>query len=106
MGFLGNGNHGSVVDAAAFFDSGIPERAGRLLAMGLLVAFGTTRDRGAISVQITHNGEWDREYFRAADDAVEWMTLVIEAAEAQGLGANGQQAVATQTPRRGRSKLA
>jgi hypothetical protein len=105
MGLLGDGSRGSVVDAQAFFDSTVPERVSKLVGMGLLVAIGTTRDRGAISIQCTHDGEWDREYFRNPTDAADWLDAVIKAALAAGLGESEREAPPRQKPTRRRSGL-
>lgn len=104
MGIFGNGNHGCVVDAAAFFDSELPSRIGNLVSMGLLIAIGSTRDRGAISIQATHDGEWTREYFRRPDEAVDWLDGIIKLLNDQGIGVNGNPPAVPQTPRRAASK--
>jgi hypothetical protein len=106
MGLLGDGHNGSVVDPAAMLDSGIPKLTARLLEMGLLVAFGTTRDRGALSISVTHNGEYDREYFRRSDDAVEWLERICGAAEALGLAGERPQGRTVPIASRRRQKLA
>src|ERR1700751_1053484 len=103
MGLLGNHAGNSVVDAKAFFDSAIPERISQLVAMGLLVAIGSTRDRGAISIQLTHDGDWEREYFRRADEATEWLDGAIRTLKGRGIGSTAGQETVTQKPRRGRS---
>lgn len=106
MGLLSNGGNGSAVDTTAMLDSPVTDLVARLLAMGLLVAFGTTKDRGAVSISVTHDGEYDREYFRRSDDAVEWLERVVGAAEALGLGAAAPEATTVPLARRRRSKLA
>jgi hypothetical protein len=105
MGLLGSNGNGATVDAVAFLDSGLPKRLGELVSMGLLCAIGTTRDRGAISIQITHDGEWDREYFRRVDEAEEWLDGAITILRSRGLGRTAQEPPAPQSPRRGRQKL-
>jgi hypothetical protein len=105
MGLLGDGDNSATIDAVAFLDSGIPKLVGELVSMGLLCAVGSTRDRGAISIQITHNGEWDREYFRRSDEAEEWLRHAVEVLRGRGLGAPVQDPPRTQTPRRGRQRL-
>lgn len=105
MGLLGDGRNGSVIDATAFLDSGITERVGRILDMGLLLAIGTTRDRGAVSIQVTCDGDWDREYFRRSDEATDWLDAIIKAAEAKGLAVARTDPPSRQTRRTGRQKL-
>jgi len=104
-GLLGNGNGASAIDARAFFDSDIPQLAGTLIDMGVLVSFGTTRDRGAISISVTHNGDWDREYFRHADEAADWLRRAVDILR----GRIGIELMAApepaQTATRGRSRL-
>ena len=106
MGLLGDSGNGSAIDATAFLDSPIADRIGSLMGMGLLVALGTTRDRGAVSISVTHDGEYDREYFRRSDDAVEWLDRIVEAATALGLADASRQAPTVPMARRRRSKLA
>ena len=105
MGLLSGSSNGSVVDAVAFFDSDVPKLLGELVSMGLLCAVGSTRDRGAVSIQITNNGEFDREYFRRSDEASDWLRHAVTVYRAAGFGAETQQAAAVQTPRRTRQKL-
>ena len=105
MGLFSDSRNGSVVDAPAFFDSAVPEQAGRLVAMGLLVAFGSTRDRGAISIQVTCDGEWDRQYFRRPDEAADWLAGIASTAAAQGIGSPPQDLPVVQKPTRRRSGL-
>jgi hypothetical protein len=72
-GFFGDGGTGSVVDLEAFMDSNIPGLVAQLIGMGCLVSFGTTRDGGAVSISVTHDGERARSYFRDVSDAVDWL---------------------------------
>lgn len=104
MGLLGDGRNGSTIDAVAFMDSGVPERIGKLVSMGLLVAIGSTRDRGAISIQLTHDGESEREYFRQTDEAVDWLSHATAVLLARGIGVTEQDPPVVQKPTRGRSR--
>jgi len=104
MGLLSGSNNGSIVDTEAFMDSDLPQRVGRLLAMGLLVTIGTTRDRGAVMLQVTHDGERDREYFRDSGEAVLWLERIDDAAVASGLGESRRDPAPRQTPTRRRQK--
>lgn len=72
-GLLGISDNGSTIEPVAFMDSGVPGAIGRILSLGCLVSVGTTRDRGAVSLTITQDGNFDREYFRTPDDAVDWL---------------------------------
>src|SRR5215469_10813062 len=83
-----NGSGPSVLDISAFFDSGVPDGIVRLLSMGVLVALGTTRDRGALSITVTQDGSYDREYFRSSEDAVDYLRRAEESLRAMGLGTN------------------
>ena len=100
MGIFGDGNHSATVDTRAFFDSDIGERAADLVQMGMLVAFGSTRDRGALSIQVTCDGEWDRQYFRDSHEACGWLKEIAERARAAGMGEPAPIPSVKQTPRR------
>lgn len=101
MGIFENGSRAAVVDAAAFFDSDVPQRLGRLVGLGVLVAIGTTRDRGALSIQITQDGDWTREYFRRSDEAVEWLDYWADVIE-KNFSSEPVEAATSPKPRRGR----
>jgi hypothetical protein len=105
-GLLGNGDRGSCVDVYAALDSALPQRVADLLSMGCLVSLGTTRDRGALSVTITLDGDWDREYFRSAAEATDWLEHAIKVLRARGLGEPAQDPTTTQKRPRARSRLA
>jgi hypothetical protein len=104
MGLMGSSTNGSVVDARAFFDSHVCERVGELVSMGLLISIGTTRDRGAISCQITNDGDWDREYFRRSEELIEWLELAIKVYKGAGLGSPETDGPAVQKPTTRRSR--
>jgi hypothetical protein len=105
MGLLGDSGNGHAIDATAFLDSGIPKRIGELVSMGLLCAIGTTRDRGAISIQLTHDGDWDREYFRHVAEAEEWLDRAATILRARGLGDPTPEPPGPPKPRRARQRL-
>jgi hypothetical protein len=104
MGILGNGSRPSVVDARAFFDSAIPERIAVIVGMGCLVSIGTTRDRGAISIRVTFDGESDREYFRDPADATDWLDGIGRSLIGAGLGEPERDPEPRQKPTRARQK--
>jgi hypothetical protein len=72
-GFFGESGNGSTVDAATFLDSDITGAIGELVNMGCLVSIGVTRDRGALSLAVTNDGERARSYFRDVEEAVDWL---------------------------------
>jgi hypothetical protein len=85
-GLFNNGSGPSVIDVPALFDSDIPGEIARLVSMGVLVAIGTTRDRGALSFTITHDGAWDREYVRTSEEARDYLGRAAAALRAMGVG--------------------
>src|SRR5215467_3711016 len=104
-GLLGESSTGSVVDVEAFMDSDITRSVARILSLGCLVSIGTTRDGGAISVTITHEGDWDRDYFRTAADCVEWLERAAAILVERGLVPRGTNGHVDQKPVRRRSRL-
>jgi hypothetical protein len=100
-GLLGNGANGSRIEVSALLDSPLAQRIGTVVDLGCLVSVGTTRDRGALSITITYEGEWDREYFRSVDDAIAWLESAHAILSARGLGGSSQPPTTTQKPRRG-----
>jgi hypothetical protein len=103
-GLLSDGASASVVDVRAMLDSGLPDAIAGLLEMGLLVSIGTTRDRGALSLTITSDGDWAREYFRRSDEALDWLRHAAGVLRERGLGDPGAEAPATPKPTRGRRR--
>lgn len=102
--FFSDGNHASVCDVSSFFDSSVPKLIGDLVSLGVLVSVGTTRDRGAVSITVTSDGRWRRDYFRSSDDAADWLGLAAASLRARGLGLPETDRPVTQTPTRGRSR--
>ena len=76
------GGNGSPVDAGSILDSKVPELVARIITAGALVSFGTTSDGGALSCTVTLDGRWRRAYFRATEEALDWLTAAAEAVEA------------------------
>lgn len=99
-GLLGEGPSASVADVRAFMDSDVPKYISELVNLGVLVSVGSTRDRGAISLTVTLNGDWDREYFRDSFDAIEWLQRAVKTLRARGLEPAVPEAAPTQKPRR------
>jgi hypothetical protein len=80
--WLDEGGTGSAVDVAALMDSAAAELAWRVVGAGALLSFGRTSDGGALGVTVTIDGRYRREYFRNAEDLVDWLTGAAEFAEA------------------------
>lgn len=99
--FAGGGS-GRLADVAAIMDSDGWPGLLECVALGALVALGTTRDGGALGVTVTVDGRWRREYFR---DGAELTTWVAEALPAVRRAVEGAPPAPTEQPaRRRRSK--
>jgi hypothetical protein len=81
--WFADGSHSAVCDVHGIMDSVVPSLLWGLVAAGNLVSIGTTRDRGALSVTITNDGRWRREYFRDSEDLAEWLREATIALVAQ-----------------------
>lgn len=73
MSFFDRGSRRAVVDVRALLDESTREYVADLVALGVLVSVGLSRDGGALSVTLTSGGEWVREWFREHTDLVEWL---------------------------------
>jgi hypothetical protein len=104
-GLFNNGSGPSVCDVRAFMDSSIPELIAGLLEMGVLVSIGTTRDRGAISITITADGEFDREYFRESSEAADYLRRAADALRTRFGPSAATSQPSAQRPVRRRQKL-
>jgi hypothetical protein len=71
--WFADGSHPAVCDVHGIMDSAVPALLWGLVAAGNLVSVGTTRDRGALSVTITNDGRWRRDYFRGSEELAEWL---------------------------------
>ena len=69
------GGSGRSVDVAALMDSKASNLLGAIVQHGALVGLYTTRDGGALGIQVTVDGASRREYFRDADEAVAWLEV-------------------------------
>lgn len=96
--WLDQGTAGKAVDVAAVMDSAAAELGWRVVTAGALLSFGRTSDGGALGVTVTIDGRWRREYFRDADELVDWLTGAAEFAEAEA-----ERQAASPAPR-GRSR--
>lgn len=79
--WLDEGRAGSAVDVAAVMDSEAGALAWRVVQAGALLSFGRTSDGGALGVTVTIDGRWRREYFREAEELIDWLTGAAEFAE-------------------------
>lgn len=71
--WLDAGGTGQAVDVAAVMDSAAGELAWRVVQAGALLSFGRTSDGGALGVTVTIDGRWRRDYFRDAEELVQWL---------------------------------
>jgi hypothetical protein len=95
-----DGGTGSPVDVPALLDSEVPALMGRCCQAGALVSMGTTSDGGAMSITVTLDGRWKRQYFRDAEEAITWLGQAAEAVELEA-----ERLAASQGPRgRGRGR--
>lgn len=99
--FFNGSDASTAVDVLALFDSGLPNEIARLVGMGVLVSIGTTRDRGALSITVTRDGRYRREYFRDASEAADFVRMAASAIRGPGLGEPEQDPTSTRKPSRG-----
>lgn len=85
MSWFDGGGSGSEVDVVAFMDSGVPQLLAEVVAAGALVSMGRTSDGGAVSITVTLDGAYRREYFRDSEEATSFLIgardAVVEEAE-------------------------
>lgn len=105
-GLLGEGPSSGPIDVQGILDSELPKQVGRLMEMGVLVSLGTTRDRGAMSITVTQDGDWAREYFRNSMDAYEWLERAIQILSERERSRPEPRATTVPLASRRRSKLA
>ncbi len=97
-----DGDRGNaLVDVAEMMADGADVNLFRCVQAGALVSIGMTRDGGAVSVTVTLDGKWRREYFHNSDQLTLWSEDAAGAvAAARGVDA----APATPPPARRRAK--
>lgn len=87
------GGQGGTVDVAALLDSKAANIMGEIVQLGALLGLATTRDGGALSLTLTWDGEYRREYFRDADELIAYLEAAVpvfrELAELQPPAAAG-----------------
>jgi hypothetical protein len=70
------------VDPADFIDATTAERLASLVASGCLISIFRTSDGGALGVQVTLDGESEKDYFRAPEELHDWLAEVDAAVAA------------------------
>lgn len=70
---------GKPVDVLACLSDVMTEGISALVSEGALVSIGTTSDGGALSVTVTVDGRWRREYFRDEVALGAWIAEAIPA---------------------------
>lgn len=99
--WLEEGGSGSAVDVLAIMDSEAAPLAWRVVAAGALLSFGRTSDGGALGVTVTIDGRWRRDYFRDAEELIDWLSGAADYAEseAERLAASPSRRKRTRAPR-------
>lgn len=91
----GSSSRASEVPANGVVDERNTERILQLVDFGALVSLSRSRDGGAVSVTVTFDGTYEREWFRDAGAAAlqldEWLGLIEEAARERPPAANAQR---------------
>jgi len=58
-------------------DSTFLELLVELVEMGALISIGASRDKGAVKVTVTVNGEWDGDWFRTDEELHLWLKEAV-----------------------------
>lgn len=74
-----------------------------IVAAGALLSMGTTSDGGTLSVTVTIDGRYRRDYFRSSEELAVWLAEAIPAIEAS-VSPDRPSAVAAGRPRRTRTR--
>jgi len=84
-----DGDRGNaLVDVVGMMSEGADVNLFRCVQSGALVSIGMTRDGGAVSVTVTLDGKWRREYFHDSDQLTLWSESAADAvATARGVEA-------------------
>lgn len=103
MSWLDGGSSGSPVDVHGILaDEQLVKGLASIVDAGALLSLGTTSDGGALSITVTVDGRFRREYVRSADEMQAWLAEAVPGIEdelAKGGGRNGQPR-ASAAPRR------
>lgn len=83
MSWFDDSNSGNAADLEAFMDSEVPKLFARIVGAGALVSLGRTSDGGAISITVTLDGRYKRNYFRESHEAADWLLEAAAAVEAE-----------------------
>jgi len=76
VSFLNRSGPSSVVDVGALLDATAVEYIASIVTGGALVSIGRTRDAGAMSITITVDGEYEREWCRTPEEAADFLRTV------------------------------
>jgi hypothetical protein len=82
---------GKVCDLSDLLDATTTEYLRDCIAGGALVSVGTTRDGGACSVTVTHDGEFRREYFTDSEEIHSFLKAAAEAVAGRGRSLAGSR---------------
>jgi len=74
--FLNGSRANAAVDVGTVLDASAWEYVVSIVTSGALVSLGRTRDGGAVSVTVTINGEYEREWCRQAEEASDFLREV------------------------------
>lgn len=81
--------------AADVASDGVLKRLLELVDLGALVSLSRSRDGGAVSITVTFDGTYEREWFRNEADAIlkadEWIGLIEEEARETPPAARAQR---------------
>lgn len=91
----------NAIDLPAFFDSGVIEKLGEVLALGVLVSIGLTRDGGAVGLAVFDDGRRRREYFRDSTAASDFLGAAAASLSGNGIGAPARKPPVSRKPSRG-----
>lgn len=89
--FFSAAKTGKVCDLEEVLDAGFTEYLRDAVRGGALVSVGTTRDGGACSVTVTHDGEFRREYFTQSEELHDFLKAAAEAVAGRGRSVSGSR---------------
>lgn len=72
--FRGSARRGGMVDVPGVLTASYLEAVQELVSLGALVSTGSTRDGGAISITVTYDGDWNRDYCRDEVGALDFLS--------------------------------